>query len=334
MTSYEGLSAQIQSAAADPQVRSVVLDMDSPGGEATGMFSLAEQVRQLSTVKPVTALVNDMAASAAYGIASAANEIVVSPTSIVGSIGVVMTHIDRSKQLERQGVKPTLIYAGAHKVDGNPYGPLTDNVQADLQNEVLRFYDQFVGLVARGRTGISEQAIRDTEARTYIGRDALGNGLADRVATLDQILREKATARGAIQRSSFAMNGSKEAAPQAENAGISPEAHAAAVAAARAEGFAAGTQRCAAIMRSEEAQGREAQAMALAFDTPGIGADDAVKVLGAAPKASGRIPSIAARAASEAEFGTDDSQPVSKEASYDRMWAKSVDKINSSFTSK
>jgi ClpP class serine protease len=74
-----------------------------------------------------------MAASAAYGLASAANEIVISPTSIVGSIGVVMLHADRSGELAAQGVKPTLIFAGSHKVDGNPFEPLSDAVRADLQ---------------------------------------------------------------------------------------------------------------------------------------------------------------------------------------------------------
>lgn len=188
LTSYEGLSAQLRDAGADDDVSSILLDIDSPGGEATGMFAVAEQVRLVGQTKPVTAFVNDMAASAAYGIASAANEIVVSPTSVLGSIGVVLTHLDRSGEMEKKGLKPTLIYAGAHKVDGNPFGPLSETVQADLQTEVMKFYDQFVSLVARGRTGMGEQAIRDTEARTYIGQDAIERGLADRMASLDAVL--------------------------------------------------------------------------------------------------------------------------------------------------
>jgi ClpP class serine protease len=92
LTSYEGIAAQLRAAGQDPEVRSVLLDISSPGGEAAGMAGLADLIRSVRQTRPVTAFVNDMAASAAYGIASAANEIVISPTSIVGSIGVVMLH--------------------------------------------------------------------------------------------------------------------------------------------------------------------------------------------------------------------------------------------------
>jgi len=329
MTSYEGLSAQLREAEADADVSSILLDIDSPGGEATGMFAVAEQVRLLGQTKPVTAFVNDMAASAAYGIASAANEIVVSPTSVVGSIGVVMTHMDRSRQLERSGIKPTLIYAGRHKVDGNPFGPLSETVQADLQTEVMKFYDQFVGLVARGRTGMGEQAIRDTEARTYIGQDAIERGLADRMASLDEVLNDlSSTARGAKNRSWFGMTKTTEAAPQAEIAGISPEAHAAAVAAARAEGAAAERARIGAILSSEAAAGRLDQALAVAIETD-LNAEQAAKVLSAAPKASAAIPSIAARAAAEAEIGDADPMAThSKEAQASAVWSKVLSRIN------
>jgi ClpP class serine protease len=99
LTSYEGIAAQLREAGQDPEVRSVLLDISSPGGEAAGMAGLADLIRSVRQTRPVMAFVNDMAASAAYGIASAANEIVISPTSIVGSIGVVMLHADRSGEL-------------------------------------------------------------------------------------------------------------------------------------------------------------------------------------------------------------------------------------------
>ena len=178
LVSYEGIAAQLREAEADPDVRAVLLDIDSPGGEATGMFAAAKLVSAVNKTKPVVAFVNDVAASAAYGIASAASEIIVSPTSMVGSIGVVLTHLDRSGELEDRGVKPTLIHAGAHKVDGHAFSPLSEAVRADLQAEVLKIYDQFVGLVAEGRAGrMTEQAIRTTEARTYLGADAIAQGL-------------------------------------------------------------------------------------------------------------------------------------------------------------
>lgn len=330
LVSYEGLSAQLRDAANDPEVRSIVLDLDSPGGEATGMFSVAELVRQVSSTKPVVAFVNDMAASAAYGIASAASEIVVSPTSIVGSIGVVLTHMDRSAELEQKGVRATLIYAGKHKVDGNPFGPLSDEVRADLQAEVLKFYDQFVGLVARGRASMSDADVRATEARTFIGQDAIDRGLADRIASLDDVISSLSTkARGAAsKRNGFAMSNPTEmAAPQAENAGFTQ----ANLDAARADGMKAGAaaerERIATIMRSEAAEGRAEQAAAFAFDTD-MEADAAIKVLSVAPKANA-VPSIASRAAAEAEIGSDGSDPAPQPgAAADAAWKKALARLN------
>jgi signal peptide peptidase SppA len=335
MVSYEGISAQLRDAESDPEVQSVLLDIDSPGGEATGMFTVAEHVRQLGQTKPVTAFVNDMAASAAYGIASAANEIVVSPTSIVGSIGVVLTHLDRSGEMEKKGVRATLIYAGKHKVDGNPFGPLSEGVQTDLQAEVMKFYDQFVGLVDRGRAGLTEEAIRATEARTFIGQDAIDRGLADRIASLDAVLSEMQTtmAPGASnRRKGFAMSKTTEAAaPQAEIAGISKADHDAALVSARADARAAGiveaTTRIKTILTCEEAKGREPQAMVLALDTT-MSVEDASKVLAASPKVAS-IASIEERAARENEFGGQASSTPSEKVA--TGWSTAVAQANKRF---
>ena len=316
LVSYEGIAAQLREAQADPDVRAILLDIDSPGGEATGMFSTANLVRTVNEVKPVLAFINDVAASAAYGIASAAREIVVSPTSMVGSIGVVLTHLDRSGELEDRGVKPTLIHAGAHKVDGHPFGPLSDAVRADLQAEVLKIYDQFVGLVAEGRAGrISAAAIRATEARTYLGADAIAQGLADRVASLDEVIATLSQPpSGAIpQRKGGPMTNSTkcQTSMEADTAGASAasvpgishadlqaavdtartEAHIAGVTAGKAEA----TARIKSILTAAEAEGREAQALVLALETE-MTAVDAAKVMTASPKAS--VPTtIADRAA-------------------------------------
>lgn len=188
IVSYEGIGAQIREAAADRAIKAIILDIDSPGGEATGMFRLAEMIRTVRRSKRVVAYVDDLAASAAYGIASAATEIVISPTSIVGSIGVVLAHVDRSRELEAKGQRVTLIHAGAHKVDGNPFGPLSETVRADLQGEVMTFYDRFVETVLAGRPKLSAEQIRGTEAKTFIGAAAIEAGLADRVASIDDVL--------------------------------------------------------------------------------------------------------------------------------------------------
>lgn len=337
LVSYEGVSALLRDAAADPEIRAVVLDIDSPGGEATGMFTLAEQIRQLSANKPVIAFVNDMAASAAYGLASAATEIIVSPTSMVGSIGVVLTHLDRSAEMERKGVKATLIYAGAHKVDGNPYGPLPAAVEADLQAEVSKIYDQFVGLVARGRPALSLTDIRATEARTFIGQDAIDRGLADRIAALDEVLAalsSEAPGAATASKIGFAMSTADTAAPQATDVNLTAPEDLARIDAAKAEGAASERARITQILRCEAAAGREAQAIALALDTD-IAATAAIKVLTATPMVPMRAAAtIAERAAAEAEMGTALPAPTAAAQIAERVtrgWQAAVANANKRF---
>lgn len=188
--SYEGIKFQLAHAGGDPKTTSVVLDLQSPGGEAIGAFEAADAVRALASKKPVIAVVNGMAASAAYAIASAASKIVTTPTGLSGSVGVVMVHADYSRALDREGVKPTMIFAGQHKVDGNPFEPLSDTVRSDLQAEVNQFYEMFVATVAKGRPGMSSKAIRETEARTFMGADAVRVGLADEVGSFETAIAE------------------------------------------------------------------------------------------------------------------------------------------------
>lgn len=352
LVSYEGIAAQLREAAADSEVRAVLLDIDSPGGEATGMFATARLVAAVNKTKPVVAFVNDVAASAAYGIASAASEIIVSPTSMVGSIGVVLTHLDRSGELEDRGVKPTLIHAGAHKIDGHPFGPLSDAVRADLQAEVMKIYDQFVGLVAEGRTGrISADAIRATEARTYLGADAIAQGLADRMASLDEAIAalSQPPPGASPQRKGGPMTKTIEGeAPQAgpanalgasQASGVTPAELQSAVEAARTEAHAAGviagkaeaTARIKSILTAPETEGRDAQALVLAFETE-MTAADATMVLAASPKANAAT-SIADRAAHEAELGAE--TPADHRNRSERHaagWSKAITQANARFS--
>lgn len=184
-TSYEGIAAQIDAAASDPSVRGIALDIDSFGGEVAGVFDLADRIRAIRGSKPVWAFVAEHAFSAGYALASQGDRILLPRTGAVGSIGVVVMHADLSSQLDQDGVRVTLIHSGQHKVDGNPYAPLPEAVQGDIQREidVLRFL--FAETVAAGRAGrLSQEAALATEAATYRGADAVSAGLADEVTDL------------------------------------------------------------------------------------------------------------------------------------------------------
>lgn len=190
LTSYERFSHLISLAADDPDVASIVIDVDSPGGVAIGAFEAADAVRSAVNRKIVVAVANGLCCSAAYAIASAASRIVAVQDAVVGSIGVVLMHADHSKRLDKAGVAVTLIHAGARKVDGNPYQGLTGEVAAELQREVEKLMDLFVATVERGRPALTAKAARALEARTYLGADAVKVGLADEVGSFVGTVRD------------------------------------------------------------------------------------------------------------------------------------------------
>lgn len=190
LVSYEGLRHSLRQAADDPNVRAIVLDINSPGGMVAGMPETAATVRAIARTKPVVAVANDMAASAAYGIASGATKIIASDTAMVGSIGTLYVHTDRSKALEKAGLKVTLIHAGARKVEGNSIQPLADDVRGRIQERTEKLQASFISLVREGRPHLTEAAIRATEADVYYGAEAVEQGLADAVGTFDGAVAE------------------------------------------------------------------------------------------------------------------------------------------------
>ena len=188
-TSTERFGSRFREALADPQVGTIVLDIDSPGGSVDGVPELAAEVREARGVKPIVALADTAAASAAYWIAAAADEISVTPSGQVGSIGVYAAHRDISAALEREGERVTLVSAGPRKVDGNPYEPLSDAARADIQKRVDEVYGQFLASVSAGR-GVSVDRVREDygQGRTMGADEALAAGLVDRIETRHQML--------------------------------------------------------------------------------------------------------------------------------------------------
>ena len=342
LMSYEGIAAQLDAADADEDVQNIVLDVNSPGGEATGMIALAEKVRDVNSRKPITAVVNDVAASAAYGIISGATEIVITPTSIVGSIGVVLIHLDHSGELAKKGVKATILQRGSAKTHGNPFGPLSESATASLDARIDTIYSRFLETVEQGRgERLTADDARATEADVFLGEKAIELGLADRIGTFDAVLDElqtKAREGGSSKRKKPMANEQNEpTAGAAASDTVTTAAHNAAVAAARTEGEAAGAkigataerERIAAIMGSETAKTRQATALSFALTTD-MTPDQAETTLKTVPEAStgAKAQTLAERAEGAAEIGSDTTAETEQPAEAKAGWGAVIKEHN------
>ncbi|MEC5321117.1 S49 family peptidase [Brenneria populi subsp. brevivirga] len=189
MTGYDGIRRCFLTAMNDPEVRAICLDIDSPGGEVAGCFDLVDTLYGARGEKPIHAILTESAYSAAYAIASAADKIIVPRTGGVGSVGVIVIHCDWSQSIADDGVNVTIVTYGARKAETNPYKPLTDEALASIQAEVDEVGKLFVSTVSRNR-GISESAIRDTQAATFLSSEGVRIGLADEVKAPDAAFRD------------------------------------------------------------------------------------------------------------------------------------------------
>lgn len=188
-TSSSMLAAVIRQASSDPSISSIVLDVDSPGGSVYGIDELGQAIFDTRSAKPIAAVANSVAASAAYWLASQAGEFYAAPGAEVGSIGCYGAHIDESEALKQQGLKIEYISAGKYKTEGSTLGPLTDEARAFAQSTVDAYYESFVRAVARGR-GVSLKAVREGmgQGRMLLPADAEAQKMIDGVATLSQVV--------------------------------------------------------------------------------------------------------------------------------------------------
>lgn len=195
LLSYADVGDAVTSALADPSIQGVILDIDSPGGEVGGLFDLVEMIRaaKAGSNKPLWAVANECALSAAYAIASSADRLYVTRTGELGSIGVVAVHVDESAADAKAGLAWTYVFAGETKIDGNSHQPLSDRARATIQADVDQLYTQLCGLVASNRR-LTSEAVRATEAAVYRGEAAIRAGLADRIGTLDLATADMAAA--------------------------------------------------------------------------------------------------------------------------------------------
>lgn len=263
-TGYDYVRALFDIALQDEDVEGIIFDIHSGGGQVDGCFELADHIYDNRGVKPSVAVVNAHAYSAAYMIASAAGKIVVPKTGGAGSIGVVTMHADMSQVLDRIGVKITFIHAGKHKVDGNPYQALPDDVRERIQARIDESYGMFVDAVARNR-GLSTEAVKATEAQTFSAKEAVSLGLVDAVASPEEAMTAfVAELNGESKETVMAIQdkATQKAGQQAADAGGNEDVFTQAdLDAAKAEGVTEGRkmerERFGAVMESEAFTGRE-----------------------------------------------------------------------------
>lgn len=301
-TGYDYIEAAVRRGAADPDVDRIILHVNSPGGLVAGCFDAVDAIYEARGSKPIISVADENALSAAYAIASAADEIVVPRTGSVGSVGVITAYTDMSRALENAGITVNLVFAGDRKADAHPSQPLSDEARARIQERVNNSYEIFVSTVARNR-GLEERAVRDTEADFFTAQEAVQNGLADRVGSLGTL---SANAENSPEQEDDTMSDSND------TPAVAQAAHEAAVQAATDAGLAEGARaertRIATIMDSDEAKARPAAArqVALHSDMSAEAAATFLAGLPEEPKAEGRAaaPKAGASAFEQAMAGT------------------------------
>jgi signal peptide peptidase SppA len=189
MLSTDTFSKTIDSLANDPSVKSIILDIDSPGGSMFGLEEMTQKIRSAAGNKRVIAVANSMMASAAYYTGSAASKVYAAPGALVGSIGVIMTHVDHSEALTQEGVKYTFVTAGKHKALGNSTEPMGEEALAYMQGLVDQGYDSFISAVSTNRR-VSKSKVKEQygQGKVLTAKDALAVGMIDGIRTLDQVI--------------------------------------------------------------------------------------------------------------------------------------------------
>lgn len=187
--SYEEIRENFDAMLADPAIHTIIGRFDTPGGMAAQNMDLSDHIyRSRGQGKRLIAMVDDMAYSAGFALASAFDEIWITRTGGVGSVGVVSYHVDQSEFNQKLGVRVDYLYAGAHKIDGHPHGPLSDDARSRFMGEITRLYDLFAETAARN-LGMSVEAVKATEASTFHGEQAVKAGFAHKVGTFQELLQ-------------------------------------------------------------------------------------------------------------------------------------------------
>lgn len=302
-TGYDDIREQFDTALASDRVEGIIFDINSGGGMVYGNFELADYIHSRRDEKPMMGVVNAVAASGAYSLASALPKLVSTASGDTGSIGVVTMHADVSKALEKFGVDINFIFAGDHKVDGNMFEPLSADVRESMQARIDGMYSKFVSLVAKNR-GISTESVRATQARVFQAAEAMSLGLIDAVMTPHEAVAAFTTGSMSgltisAERRNEMSNTNNTQSPAAAN----PVAPATVADEPVASATAAPTQpderaRIKGIVTCEEADGRRELAEHFAYDTS-MSVEEARTALAKSPKLAAAVPQTDAASALE-----------------------------------
>lgn len=202
---YQGIGRMLRDALADEAVGSILFDIDSPGGEVAGCDELATEIRNSRGRKPMVALADALCASAAYYLAAQCDEVVASPSSLVGSIGCLVVHAEESRMLDELGVTVSVLRDPPLKAEVNPWEPLSEAGRAHLQERATDAADLFRAAVAKGR-GVPVSAVKAGygQGRVLTAKRALEAKLVDRIGTLDETIVRLASGKGPAPRGTTA----------------------------------------------------------------------------------------------------------------------------------
>lgn len=205
MASTQGLTFAIREAVEDSSISQILLDIDSPGGSVYGIQEAAAEIRSAAAQKPVVAISNSLAASAAYWLGAQATELYVTPSGEVGSIGVYSAHEYIGEALKKQGIDITLLSAGEFKTEGNPFEPLSEAAKAYQLKRINDYYGAFTSDVAKGR-GVSTSTVAQNmgNGRVLGAEDALKARMVDGIASFNDLIA-KLTAKNPPKNSRRAM---------------------------------------------------------------------------------------------------------------------------------
>lgn len=295
-TGYTYIAKAVERGLADGEVKGIALIVNSPGGDVAGCFDVADKIYQARKVKPIKAYLSEMAYSAGYALASAASSISIPRTGGLGSVGVVTYHVDLSKAAEKSGYAVTYIFAGKHKVDGHPYAPLPEDVRQRIQERLDTLYSVFVASVARNR-GLSEQAVRETEALTFTADKALSVGFADSIGTAGDGL---ASFVADLNQKQGGTEMSKEQDKPAVDQKEVEAARTQGITEGKAEGAKAERERIAAVMALPESGNRQKSALQIALTTD-LSVDQAKALLETIPE-QGSAPAQETKAKEKSPF--------------------------------